>query len=481
MSHEFSDKTDPFHTIAEKDPQTRPIGSDTQYARLRRLINRIPAGIVETDATGRMRFVNARWCEMLGYSEIELLEMTIEEITHPSSLDLTRQAFSAAQSDVDNISLDKVYRRKDGAALLANSTISALRDMNGRFVGISAIVIDNSERFAIEQRLRESEQRLRKILDNTIALIGVLEPDGTLIEANAPAISVGGMERDDVIGCKFWECGWWTYDPAIVEELQQAIARAAEGVTQRYDTIVRMADDTRVPIDFMISPVLDDKGNVELLVPSALDISDRKRSEERLAFVSREVNHRSKNLLAVVQSMLRQMRPVEVGQFVQNFSERLRALSRCQDLLMQSQYDTIDLRELIELQLAHFRGVSDKRLLIDGPKLVVTEDVAQSLGMAMYELATNAAKYGALSNATGQIEISWQVCPPDSGDVGEVFHLSWTERGGPPVKRPENTGFGTVVLQDMLSMALNAETTILHDCSGVRWSLRCALGAILPR
>lgn len=481
MSHEFSDKTDPSLPTKEKEPEARPIGSGSQDERLRRLINRSPAGIVETDATGRMRFVNTRWCEMLGYRETELLDMTIDEITDPSSLDLTRQAFSAAQSDMDSFSIDKIYRRKDGTALVANSTISALQDIHGRFVGISAIVIDNSERFAIEQRLRESEQRLRKILDNTIALIGVLLPDGTLIEANAPAITMGGMERDDVIGRKFWECAWWTHDPTIVEELQQAITRAADGVTQRYDTIARMADDTRIPIDFMISPVLDDMGQVELLVPSALDISDRKRSEERLAFVSREVNHRSKNLLAVVQSMLRQMRPVEVGQFVQNFSERLRALSRCQDLLMQSQHDTIDLRELIDLQLAHFREVSDNRLLIDGPKLVVTEDVAQSLGMAMYELATNAAKYGALSNAAGQIEISWQVCPPDNGNVGEVFHLCWTERGGPPVKRPESTGFGTVVLQDMLSMALNAETAIQHDRDGVRWSLRCELGAILPR
>ena len=481
MSREYSDKTALITPTPDNDQQTRSTGGSSQYARLRRLINRSPAGIVETDATGKMRFVNARWCEMLGYSESELLELSIEDITDPSSLDETRQAFSTAQSDLDNVTLDKIYRRKDGTVLMANSTITALRDMNGRFVGISAIVIDNSERFAFEQRLRESERRLRQILDNTIALIGVMKPDGTLIEANAPAIAAGGLERDDVIGRKFWECDWWTHDPATVDQLKHAITRAAQGVAQRYDVTVRMANDTRVPIDFMISPVLDNKGEVELLVPSALEISDRKRSEERLEFVLREVNHRSKNLLAVVQSMLRQMRPVEVGQFVQNFSERLRALSTCQDLLMQSQSDTIDLRELIDLQLAHFREVSDERLLVDGPELVVTADVAQSLGMAMYELATNAAKYGALSNAEGQIEISWHVGPPESGEAGEVFYLSWTERGGPPVSPPESTGFGTIVLQDMLSMALNAEAIITHDPEGVRWSLHCALGAILPR
>ncbi|MBQ1203192.1 MAG: sensor histidine kinase, partial [Loktanella sp.] len=204
------------------------------------------------------------------------------------------------------------------------------------------------------------------------------------------------------------------------------------------------------------------------------DISDRKRSEEQLAFVMREVNHRSKNMLAVVQSILRQMHADTTEQFVQDFSARLRALSACQDLLVNASNDSPDIHELLQTQLTHFAILDGNRVQLSGPTLAITSESAQNLGMAIYELATNASKYGALSNEQGRIAIHWKV-------ENDLFHLDWRETGGPQVAKPSSRGFGTVVLEDMLAMALSASTTIAFDPAGLHWSLGCPLAAVTPR
>lgn len=438
-----------------------------EQARFQRVINHMPAGLVEADANGRITLVNPRWCEMLGYCEAELLTKTIWELTDPESLEATHATVAALLAGAEQAQLEKRYIRKDGTRLQASSSLNAVRDASGQFLGISAIVLDISARMDAEAKLRESEFRLRQILDNTNSLIGVLAPDGTLIEANRPALDLGGLTRDDVIGRKFWECFWWSHDLEEATRLQAAVDLAAKGEVQRYDAHVRIKDGGRLAVDFSLSPVLDGAGQVICLVPSAFDISARKRSEERLAYAIREVNHRSKNLLAVVQSMLRQMQPADVSDFVREFGGRLRALSACQDLLVQSPSETLDLESLIRAQLAHFDIDVSQRLQLDGPKLQVTPEAAQSLGMAIYELATNAAKYGALLGSEGRVMVTWRIC----GDACERLELVWRETDGPDVAAPERKGFGSVVLEEMLAMGLSAQTEIRFHQNGLEWWL----------
>ena len=145
---------------------------------------------------------------------------------------------------------------------------------------------DITARKRAEQAARESQEHLRRVVDSMFAFVGVMTPDGTLVEANQAAIEAAGITKDDVIGRKFWDCYWWNYDPAVQTQLRSACERAAKGESSRYDVAVRMADDAQMTIDFSLVPMRDDEGRITHLIPSAVDITDRKRTEEEVRSVS---------------------------------------------------------------------------------------------------------------------------------------------------------------------------------------------------
>ena len=143
-------------------------------------------------------------------------------------------------------------------------------------------VFSHLNRASAEAALAESESYLRSVIDNTLNFVGILDDEGTLLEANRTALDAGGVSREDVVGKPFWECYWWAFDDRVAGRLQQAVAEARNGQIIRYDTEVRMAGDSRMTIDFMISPVTDGDGRVTHLIPSGIDISERHAAERRL-------------------------------------------------------------------------------------------------------------------------------------------------------------------------------------------------------
>ncbi|WP_177200778.1 sensor histidine kinase [Roseateles sp. YR242] len=140
-----------------------------------------------------------------------------------------------------------------------------------------------SASFAGDADERESARRLRRVLDNLFVFVGVLLPDGRVLEANRAPLEAGGLTKDEVIGRPLWHTAWWNHDPLLVDWLEQAAARVARGETVRRDVVVRMAGDSRMDIDFMLAPLLNDQGAVTHLIASGIDISDRRASERALA------------------------------------------------------------------------------------------------------------------------------------------------------------------------------------------------------
>ena len=225
-------------------------------------------------------------------------------------------------------------------------------------------------------------------------------------------------------------------------------------------------------------PVRDEKGKVDAVGAWLIDISERKRAEEREALLAREVDHRSKNLLAIVQSVVQLTKASEPEDLRNGIVGRIQALARAHSLLADARWDGAQLGELVRDELAPYLGGAAARVSVGGPNLLLRPAAAQSLGMVLHELATNAAKYGALSVPDGRLEVRWQ-------RTGDQVEIRWTEKDGPPVKSPRKSGFGSKIVRASVERQLHG--SLMQDwrpaglqCT-IAISAREALGAGEPQ
>ena len=197
-----------------------------------------------------------------------------------------------------------------------------------------------------------------------------------------------------------------------------------------------------------------------------IDITDRKRIEEQLALTTKELSHRTKNVLAVVQGMIRQ-----IGKRTRNFDEfekRLQgciaALAHSHDLLFATDWQGADLRSLVARQLEPFGGIEDGKFAVSGPALSLGPQATQMIGLALHELATNAVKHGALTEAAGTVAVTWERAGPN------MLEFRWREKDGPRVLQPRRKGFGHTVLTRMAS-SLDGDAVLDFQPDGLRWTL----------
>jgi two-component sensor histidine kinase len=182
-----------------------------------------------------------------------------------------------------------------------------------------------------------------------------------------------------------------------------------------------------------------------------------------------ELNHRVKNILAIVQSVAAQTvrSSGSLDAFADAFAGRLKALAIAHDILTETRWSGIGLRELLAAVLAPYRSADESRVSIFGPAILVPARLVVPLSMVLHELTTNAAKYGALSTRRGTIDISWQL----RDSVDQAVALIWQERGGPPVKAPTSPGFGMRLIERVVSHDLDGKTEINYDPAGMRCTM----------
>jgi PAS domain S-box-containing protein len=209
-------------------------------------------------------------------------------------------------------------------------------------------------------------------------------------------------------------------------------------------------------------------------VGTLADITERKEREEKEHLLIREINHRAKNMLCVVDAIAHQTATRNPEDFVERFSERIQALSANQDLLVRNEWNGVEIEDLVCAQLSLFADLIGPRIAVQGPKLRLKAASAQAIGLALHELATNAGKYGALSTDTGRVDVRW-------GTSGDIFTISWTERKGPLVSAPKRRGFGTIVMEAMAERSVDGTVDLDYVPSGVTWRLTCsAANALEP-
>ena len=260
-----------------------------------------------------------------------------------------------------------------------------------------------------------------------------------------------------------------TLHPEDIDKLAGPFGQAMKDQTAfTVEARYRRADGQFRTLRTQARPRFDDAGRFLGMTGVNTDITDQLVAEERNRLLMGELNHRTKNLLAVVQAVARQTaRNAEGGEFRRAFDERLRAMAASNDLLLKNDWYGATIAELVDVQLRHLSDFIGHRIFIAGPELRLTSAAAQTVGMALHELATNSLKHGILQGGEGRIDLRWS---REAGVPG--YSLSWIESGGRPAPVAEGSarrGFGHTVIVDMIASTLDASVDVSVTPDGFRW------------
>jgi two-component sensor histidine kinase/CheY-like chemotaxis protein len=351
---------------------------------------------------------------------------------------------------------------------------SPVRDAHGHVVGaliLPAARADTARDIGIDNstEARPSGASYRAIFEGMDEGLCVVEvnlngPKGQIdyrvVEANPAFYENTGFPRE-ILGAWLREAA-----PALEEHWYNIYGEVARsGESSRFE---EHSDYLGRSFNVFAFRVDEAKGLVAILFK---DISERKKHQEQNELLLREVNHRAKNLLSLVLAIARQTEHTDAEDFLRRFGNRLRGLAASQDVLVNHTWRDVPLIDLVYSQLSHFAGLVGDRILIRGGAISLAPDAAQTLGMALHELATNASKYGALSDNQGEVAITWTV--GSETDPASGFSLTWKESGGPVVAPPDKTGFGYTVTTDMVEMNTGGKVTAQYEPEGFVWRLDC--------
>lgn len=274
--------------------------------------------------------------------------------------------------------------------------------------------------------------------------------------------SMLGRSAEDMLGCTDSEILAGDGAAAIMAVKREVLAT---GEAKRAEIPLEDARGIRWH-DLHIEPLRNETNEIIGLICASVDVTERKEGEAHLRLLLRELTHRSKNLLAVIQAMARQTanHAGSTDAFLKQFGSRLQALAASHDLLVRESWYGASLGELIRSQLSRYLDGNAVQVSIEGPAIALKPEAAQNLGLALHELAINAAKFGALSVPTGRISITWI---RRETAVDSAVELDWREQLGPKVKARRKKGFGTMVIERNLARALDAKVNMDFDPDGL--------------
>ncbi len=315
--------------------------------------------------------------------------------------------------------------------------------------------------------LRAGEERLRLFIEHAPAALVMLDREMRYLAVSQRWMKDFGL-ADSIVGRSHYEVF-----PELPPAWKESHERCLAGAIEKYpaDKLVR-ADGSSFWLKREVRPWRDNQGRIGGLVISWEDITASKQAEERQHMLMREVLHRTKNLLAVVQSIAAGTFRRTKDPAQQAFLSRLHALANAHGLLTDAAGEGAMLDDIARGQLAGFVGA----VSIDGPPVFLKPSAAQSFALVIHELATNAAKHGALSSPAGSVTIRWAVC---SNSGTPKLRFLWEEKGGPPVVKPSHKGFGTVLLEHAIA-GIDSAPSIDFARTGLRYETETALGMLTP-
>ena len=324
-------------------------------------------------------------------------------------------------------------------------------------------------------RVGELQQVLASIVESSDDAILSKDLNGIITSWNAGCERLFGYTAEEAVGHSVTMLipeERHDEEPAILARL-----RRGEKINH-YETVRRRKDGGLIDISLSVSPIRDKDGTIVGAAKVARDITERRRAAERQEMLLGEMRHRVKNLATVIEALARQSRPRDepaVAEFIDAFVGRVHALLSTGELTLGSPTRKVELGQLLNKVLQPFVDPNRAdRITIRGPSLVIAEKTAGNLALAIHELATNALKYGALSNSSGRVLISWTVEP---ADADRRISLEWRERGGPPATKPKREGFGSRVVSSALARERDAQVKQLFEPDGVHCTFDFTMNA----
>jgi PAS domain S-box-containing protein len=421
---------------------------------------------------GRCDYLSPQWVHYTGKSEAEHLGYGWLEQLHPDDRESVAAQWQAAAATGENFDTEFRLRRYDGAYRWFRTLAVPLRDEAGRIVKWFGSNVDIDDLKQAEMKVRAGEERYRGIFQHAGTGIAVTDLEGWFQSCNPAYAAMLGYTEEELRNRVAADLVY----PEDRETNMVDVWRLLAEEIRSFEIVNRYVRKDRAPlwIHKHVSLLRDPTGRPAHTIELITDISERKCHEEHVHLLLREINHRAKNMLSVVDAIAHRIAVKNPEGFVERFSERIQALSANQDLLVRNEWRGVEVDDLIRGQLAHFADLIGSRVVLYGPKLRLQASSVQAIGLALHELATNAGKYGALSTDTGRVDICW-------GADSDTFTMSWTERDGPPVSPPARLGFGSTVVDSMAKLSVGGEVQFDYAPSGVQWRLTCPRGNALER
>ncbi len=413
------------------------------------VLDRLPAAVYITDAEGKITYFNEaaaalwgcrptlhtdQWCGSWRLYWPDGRPMRHDQC--PMAVALKEQRIVRGG--------EAIAERPDGTRVPFMTFPTPLYDASGAMVGAVNMLVDLSER----QRSERVANRLASIVESSDDAIVSKDLNGVIATWNKAAERLFGYFAEEVVG------------KSITIIIPHDRLNEETGILQRirrgeridhFETVRQRKDGSLINVSLTVSPVTDESGRIIGASKIARDITERKRREEQVALLAREAEHRTKNLLALAQATVHLTQADTPDELKAAIEGRLQALAKAHTLLAQSRWAGADVQVMVADELSPYIGNGDARAEISGPSLMLDPDPAQAMAMALHELGTNAAKYGALSTPRGRVKVEWQLQP------GGQLRLQWIETGGPPVAPPRRQGFGTRVMQRMVCGQCNGD------------------------
>ena len=442
---------------------------ELELARLAAIVDHSSDAILSTSLDGIVQTWNNAATRLYGWRPEEIIGKPIDLIV-PPALHEQEAAILSAVARGENVSRMLTERRtKNGETISVSLTVSPIRGSDGTVVAISKIAHDSREQAKLVLGLRERSDQFTALANNIPQLAWLADSQGWIYWYNQRWFEYTGFKLEDMEG---W--GWRrVHHPDHVDRVVERIQHSWDTGEPWEDLFpLRRADGVFRWFLSRANPLRDEDGNVILWCGTNTDITDELEAKNRIALLIREVNHRSRNMLSTLKAMVNRSSADTAEELAQSLHRRITALASNQELLDGGDWSGARIDAIVEAQLAHIDDAARERVRLDGSDdLTIKAAQAEALGLAIHELATNAEKYGALSDESGSVMVEWSRTTDEAGE--EMLQISWTETGGPAVTAPTRTGFGTTLITRNMEHVFGGKVSLDYADSGLSWRALC--------